>query len=165
MITNHGKLAKVSGKPGKTQTINHFLINDDWYLVDLPGYGYAKTSKKKRNLFQHFIEQYILKRPNLILLYVLVDCRIEPQKIDVEFINWLGQHQVPFQLVFTKSDKLKPNALEQNLSIYNAKLEETWEEVPSIIKTSSISKTGQDEILSLVEENNPLWRAHYEQMH
>ena len=165
MLTDHKGLAKVSGKPGKTQTINHFLINEDWYLVDLPGYGYAKTSKSKRNLFKGFIDAYIRKRENLVALFLLVDSRHEPQKVDLDFMEWLGEHQIPFNLVFTKIDKLSSSELLKNLALYKRKLSVQWEELPPIIPTSATSKKGADEILNFVEHNNPLWAQFYEQHH
>ncbi len=165
MLTNHKGLAKVSGKPGKTQTINHFLINDEWYLVDLPGYGYAKTSKSKRNLFKSFIHTYIRKRENLVALFVLVDSRLEPQKNDLQFMEWLGENQISFTLVFTKIDKLSSSELVKNLESYKRKLLVHWEALPPMILTSSTSKKGGDEILNFIDHNNPLWEQYYEQHH
>ena len=152
MITNQKYLAKTSGKPGKTQTINHFLINDNWYLVDLPGYGYASVSKDKRAGFGKMIEQYVLKRENLYCLFILIDCRLEPQKIDLEFIQWCGTKGIPICLTFTKADKLTKNQLNKNLSIYQATLKRTWSELPSIIVTSATEKTGKDDVLLFIED-------------
>lgn len=165
MLTNHKGLAKVSGKPGKTQTINHFIINDEWYLVDLPGYGYAKTSKSKRNLFKGFIDTYIRKRENLVALFLLVDSRHEPQKIDLDFMEYLGENQIPFNLVFTKIDKLSSSEMLKNLETYKRKLLSKWEALPPLILTSATSKKGGDEILNFIEHNNPLWAQYYEQHH
>lgn len=154
MLTNFGKLAKVSGRPGKTQLINHFKINDKWYLVDLPGYGYAKVSKKSRHKWQEFIQSYIINRENLYSLFILVDIRLEPQKIDIEFINWVGEKGVPFAIVFTKSDKLTKNKLQNNISVYNKELAKYWDELPTMFVTSSTKKTGRDDILNFIDEIN-----------
>jgi GTP-binding protein len=147
-------LAHTSGKPGKTQLINHFTINDSWYLVDLPGYGYAKVSKTSRSKFQKMIEDYILERPTLINLFVLIDSRHEPQKIDLEFMEWLGESGIPFSMVFTKIDKLKSNQLNKNLKIYNTKMLETWAELPMQFSTSAESGAGKAEILSYIGQIN-----------
>lgn len=154
MLTGRNKLAKISGTPGKTQTINHFLINENWYLVDLPGYGYAKVSKTKRKEWQQFIRNYLNKRPNLQCTFVLIDSRIPPQAADLEFINWLGEMHIPFVIVFTKADKLKPRELEGNVKSFNQKMLETWESLPQQFITSAEKKTGRDEVLGLVEEVN-----------
>ena len=135
MLTNHAKLAKVSGTPGKTQHINHFLINDLWYLVDLPGNGYAKVSKKMREEFEGFIRSYILNRENLQCLFVLVDSRHEPHAIDLEFVRWLGENGIPFAMVMTKTDKLKKGGLQKNIGVYHMKMLEEWEELPLFFYT------------------------------
>ena len=154
MLTNQRNLAKTSGRPGKTQLINHFLINDDWFLVDLPGYGYARVSKKSKKTFQKFITDYFEKREQLICAFVLVDCRHEPQKVDLAFIEWMGKNQVPFSIVFTKSDKVKPNALARNIAHYQSVLLETWEECPKQFITSSSKFDGRDELLKYIEGIN-----------
>ncbi len=147
-------LAHTSGKPGKTQLINHFMINNSWYLVDLPGYGYAKVSKTSRQKFQKMIEDYILERPNLINLFVLIDSRHEPQKIDLEFMEWCGENGIPFSMVFTKIDKLKTNQLNKNLKVYFKKMLETWSEVPVHFATSAETGAGKAEILSYIGQIN-----------
>jgi GTP-binding protein len=154
MLTNHKKLAKTSGKPGKTQLINHFLINSSWFLVDLPGYGYAKVSKTLRKGFSNLIKDYILRRPNLINLFVLIDSRLEPQKIDLEFIQWVGEKGVPFSIIFTKADKLGGGKLSQNIQIFKNKLSETWEELPQMFISSAESGQGKEEIISYIDEIN-----------
>jgi len=154
MLTNHSKLAKVSGRPGKTQLINHFKINNEWYLVDLPGYGYAKVSKKDRGSWQIFIQDYIQKRENLYCLFILIDSRLEPQKIDVEFINWVGEKGIPFSLIFTKTDKLTKNQLNSNLAVYKKHLLQFWEELPNFFITSSTHKTGREEVLKFIDDIN-----------
>ena len=154
MLTGNGKLAKVSATPGKTITINHFIINDEWYLVDLPGYGFAKRSQKDREMWKKMLDSYILGRPNLVTTFVLVDSRIEPQKIDLDFISNLGENQVPFVIVFTKADKLGSGKLSENIEAYKKRLLEEWEELPTMIVTSSEKKTGRDEILNLIENYN-----------
>lgn len=154
MLTERKKLAMVSGKPGKTRLINHFLINTNWHLVDLPGYGYAKVSKSEKKVFQKFITNYFLKRKQLVSAFVLVDIRHEPQKIDLEFMRWLGEQAIPFSVVFTKADKLKPNAITKNIQHYQSVLLETWEELPPVFITSSANKQGQEEILSYIHQIN-----------
>ncbi len=154
MITNHKKLAKISSAPGKTQLINHFLINDQWYLVDLPGYGYAKVSKKSREQFGQLIKEYILNREQLVVLFVLVDGRHEPQKIDLEFMRWLGDKHIPFSIVFTKSDKLSSSKLHKNLLHYKKKMLEEWETMPSYFISSAEDKRGKDEILDYIAQLN-----------
>ncbi|MDD3741606.1 MAG: ribosome biogenesis GTP-binding protein YihA/YsxC [Bacteroidales bacterium] len=151
MITNIKGLAKTSSTPGKTLKINHFIINDTWYLVDLPGYGYAKISKKMRESISSMIKSYILKRENLICLFVLIDCRIPAQKVDIEFMYWLGINSVPFSIVFTKSDKLNEQKLKTNLDNYLQVLAETWENIPQIFITSSESKKGRAVFLDYIE--------------
>ena len=151
MLTSNSKLAKTSASPGKTQKINHFVINNSWYLVDLPGYGYAKVSKSQREVFRKMIEGYILNRQNLVNFFVLVDCRLEPQQIDVEFINWLGANRVPFTIIFTKSDKIGTNVLASKIDAYKEHLLQTWETLPDILVSSAVSKMGQDEILDYIQ--------------
>lgn len=154
MLMQRKSLAKTSGRPGKTQLINHFIINDKWYLVDLPGYGYARVSKKAKKTFQKFITQYFKKRKQLVLAFVLIDCRHEPQAIDLEFMEWLGENQLPFAIVFTKADKLKPNALKGNIEAYQKKLLETWESLPTYFITSSSKSYGRDQLLDYIEAVN-----------
>lgn len=154
MLTNHKGLAKVSGKPGKTRLINHFLINDTWHLVDLPGYGYAKVSKKEKKTFQKYITAYFEKRQQLVNTFVLIDSRHEPQPIDLEFLEWLGINAIPFSIIFTKADKLKPQVLKTNIAEYNAKLMETWQELPPSFISSSVNKTGREDILQYIQEIN-----------
>lgn len=154
MLTNRKKLAMTSSTPGKTQLINHFIINNEWYLVDLPGYGYAQRGKKGREMIREIIDSYILNRMELTCLFLLLDCRHEPQKIDLEFMNWLGQEGVPFVIVFTKSDKLSRQALKDNTEKYVEILKETWEELPPVFYTSSEKKEGREEILDYIEEIN-----------
>ena len=154
MLTNRKSLAKTSGRPGKTQLINHFIINKNWYLVDLPGYGYAKVSKSTKKVFQKFITNYFEKRKQLVCAFVLVDCRHEPQKIDLEFMEWLGTNQIPFNIIFTKADKLKPQALERNITHYQEVLLETWEVLPQHFITSSSKRIGQKELLDYIDQIN-----------
>ena len=153
-LTNKKALAKISGKPGKTRLINHFLINKDWYLVDLPGYGYAEVPKKERLKWEQMIKRYILQRENLYCLFVLIDARHEAQKVDLEFMEWLGISQIPFSIVFTKIDKLKPAELETNLKNYEEKLFETWETLPVYFVTSAETGEGNEELLEYVEKLN-----------
>ena len=152
MLTGRKSLAKTSTTPGKTRLINHFLIEDNWYLVDLPGYGYAKVSKKDRERFGLLIEEYILKRESLVCVFVLIDSRLKPQKIDLEFITWLGEKQVPFNIVFTKSDKINKKVLHNNLKAFEESLFENWEELPTRILSSSVTKVGREEILKFIQE-------------
>ncbi len=154
MLTNHKNLAKTSGRPGKTQLINHFLINKNWFLVDLPGYGYAKVSKTAKKKFQKFITDYFEKRQQLVAAFVLVDIRHEPQKIDLEFMEWMGVNAIPFSIIFTKADKLKPKAIERNVEAYNQELLKTWEETPTYFITSSTSSVGRDEVLQNIDVKN-----------
>lgn len=154
MLTARKGLAMTSQKPGKTQLINHFIINDAWYLVDLPGYGYARLGKDSRDSLRRMIEDYVLERKELVLLFVLLDCRHDPQKIDLEFIQWLGKEGVPFALVFTKADKLSKGRLAANVEAYKTKLREEWEELPPIFVTSSEERMGRDELLGYIEEIN-----------
>ena len=154
MLTNNKKLAKTSSTPGKTLLINHFIINKEWYLVDLPGYGYAKRSKKEVDKLDQMIRGYILQREQLVNVFVLVDIRLEPQKIDLEFIEWLGVSSVPFAIVFTKADELTPNKCRQAMDAYGKKLSETWEELPPMFLTSAEKKDGRDDVLSYIEQIN-----------
>jgi GTP-binding protein len=151
MLTNRKKLAKTSVKPGKTQTINHFLINKSWYLVDLPGFGWASVSKDLRKGFGTMIESYIMKRESLYCLFILLDTRLEPQQIDQEFIEWCGSKEIPLCLVFTKADKLTKNQLNKNIAAYKKELNKRWSELPAIIVTSAAEKTGRDELLSFID--------------
>jgi len=154
MLMQRKNLAKTSGRPGKTQLINHFIINKKWFLVDLPGYGYARVSKSSKRVFQKFITDYFSKREQLVLAFVLIDCRHEPQKVDLEFIHWMGENQIPFSIIFTKADKLKPNALLRNIETYTQKILETWEEMPPYFITSSSKSTGREELLTYIGEVN-----------
>lgn len=145
-------LAKTSSRPGKTQLINHFLINEKWHLVDLPGYGYARVSKSQKKVFQSFITRYFEKRKQLINAFLLIDIRHEPQPIDLKFMEWLGENQIPFSIVFTKADKLKPKAQDRNIAHYKQEmLASTWEELPPIFVTSSFHRTGGEEILKYID--------------
>jgi len=154
MLTNRKGLAMTSQKPGKTQLINHFFINNEWYLVDLPGYGYAQRGKEGRENIRRIIEDYILEREQLTNLFVLLDCRHEPQKIDLEFMEWIGENGIPFSIIFTKIDKLSRGKLEENLKAYEAKLLESWEELPPIFLSSSEKRDGRDEILGYIADIN-----------
>lgn len=156
MLTNRKKLAKTSSTPGKTQLINHYLINEEWYLVDLPGYGFAKISKSAREKWGQLIHQYLMKRKNLRCTFILIDARIEPQKIDLEFMEWLGINQLPFVIIFTKSDKLNKTELINNIELYKATLLEKWAELPQFIVSSSITSQGRDAIYDLITETNSL---------
>ena len=154
MLTNNSKLAKTSSKPGKTQTINHFLMNKTWYLVDLPGYGFAKTSKTNREKWKKMISDYLLHRENLQVVFELVDSRLEPQQIDLDFINNLGEHGVPFAIVFTKTDKISSGKAMSNIQKMKNKLYDTWEELPLMIKSSSLTGLGKEQILDYIEGIN-----------
>ena len=154
MLTGHSKLAMTSSKPGKTLLINHFIVNNEWYLVDLPGYGYAKRSKSQQEQLQHIISNYILDREQMTLLFVLIDSRHEPQKIDLEFFQWLGENGVPFSIVFTKADKLTRSKLAENVAAYKNRLLEDWEELPPVFITSSETALGRDEVLQYIDEVN-----------
>ncbi len=153
-IVNNKKLAKTSSTPGKTRLINHFLINDQWYLVDLPGYGFAKASKSDRNVWSGYIKGYILNRENLMLLFVLIDSRLSPQKIDLEFIEQLGIHKIPFTIVFTKIDKISKAQLEKNIEKFSFEMLKQWEQLPMFFVTSSKLKTGNEALLDLIEKTN-----------
>ena len=152
MLCRNKKLAKTSQTPGKTLLINHFIINREWYLVDLPGYGFAKRSKKEVQKLDQMIRGYILEREQLVNVFVLVDVRLEPQAIDLEFINWLGVSSVPFAIVFTKADKLTPTKVRANVAAYEKKMLETWEEMPPYFVTSSEKAQGREEVLSYIEQ-------------
>lgn len=152
MLTAKKNLAMTSQKPGKTQLINHFLINNNWYLVDLPGYGYAQRGKEGRDNIRRIIEDYILERDQLTNLFVLLDCRHEPQKIDLEFMEWLGESGVPFSIIFTKIDKITKGRLQENLTAYRNMLLESWEELPPILLSSAEKRDGREEILEYIEE-------------
>ena len=158
MLTGKRKLAKVSGSPGKTITMNHFLINKQWYLVDLPGYGYAKRSKTERKKWEKMIRHYILTRSNLMSLFLLIDLRHEPQKNDTEFMEWLAMSQVPFVITFTKADKLSKINMKKNLTTYKKTLLQKWEELPPYIITSAITGMGKEELLQYIEKTNDLFR-------
>jgi len=154
-LTGFKKLAKISGSPGKTITINHFMINNEWYLVDLPGYGYAKRSKTERSKWDKMIKSYILGRENLLTVFVLIDSRHEPQKNDLEFIEWLGISEIPLAIVFTKADKLKRNELERSVSTYKKTLLDKWEELPPYFVTSAVKGgEGNNEVLDFIEKTN-----------
>ncbi len=154
MLMQRKNLAKTSGRPGKTQLINHFLINKNWYLVDLPGYGYARVSKSSKKTFQKFIVDYFQNREQMVLAFVLVDCRHEPQPIDMEFMQWMGENGIPFSIIFTKADKLKPMALQRNIQDYSHRMLETWEEMPPYFVTSSSNATGREEVLKYIDDLN-----------
>jgi GTP-binding protein len=151
MLTNQKSLAKVSATPGKTRLINHFLIDEQWYMVDLPGYGYARVSKNERKGFSEMITRYILEREQMVFLFLLVDSRLEPQKIDLEFIQFLGENSVPFGIVFTKCDKLSQNKVESGVALYRRVLKKSWDELPIMFLTSSEKKMGKDSVLDFVE--------------
>jgi GTP-binding protein len=152
MLVQQKNLAKTSSTPGKTKLLNHFIINNEWYLVDLPGYGYAKTSKTDRKIFSQLVSRYISDRENLISLFLLIDSRHKPLKADLEFIHWLGSNHVPFNLVFTKSDKISSSVLESNMAAFKKELMKTWENLPLMIVTSSKSGLGRDEILDFISQ-------------
>jgi len=154
MLTARKSLAKTSGRPGKTQLINHFLINGDWHLVDLPGYGYARVSKSSKKVFQKFITEYFGLREQLVSAFVLVDIRHKPQPIDLEFMQWLGENGIPFSIIFTKADKLKPNAILREVAAYKTVLLETWEEMPNYFITSSSNEAGKDDVLGYIDGLN-----------
>jgi GTP-binding protein len=152
MLSGRKKLAKISSTPGKTQLINHFLINNQWYLVDLPGYGWAKASKTEKLKWENMIRDYILNRENLASLFVLVDSRLEPQKIDTDFIYFLGEKGIPFVIVFTKTDKLSKNKVSASVAGYKKKLKATWEDLPPMISTSATTGQGKEEILNFIDQ-------------
>ncbi len=152
LLTARNNLALTSVSPGKTRNINHFIINEQWYLVDLPGYGFAKVSKKQRDEWQNNLNEYLIKRTNLVNVFVLVDCNIPPQRIDIEFINWLGAQSIPFGIVFTKSDKPKVHALNVNINDFLSALAEHWEHLPPHFVSSSVRKVGREEILDYIDQ-------------
>ncbi len=154
MLTSRKSLAKTSGRPGKTQLINHFIINKTWFLVDLPGYGYARVSKSSKKVFQKFITAYFSKRTQLVSAFVLIDCRHEPQKIDLEFMQWLGENQIPFSIIFTKADKLSKNKLPLQINSYIEEMLKYWEEMPNYFITSSSTGLGKEDVLDYITEIN-----------
>ncbi|MDB4180910.1 ribosome biogenesis GTP-binding protein YihA/YsxC [Flavobacteriaceae bacterium] len=154
MLTNQKSLAKTSGRPGKTQLINHFIINENWFLVDLPGYGYARVSKSAKKTFQKFITAYFRDRKQLVSAFVLVDIRHKPQPVDLAFMQWLGEHSVPFSIVFTKADKLRPKAIEDHIDTYKNIVLETWEEFPNYFITSSTNYDGKEALLEYIDTIN-----------
>ncbi|MDP4266006.1 MAG: ribosome biogenesis GTP-binding protein YihA/YsxC [Bacteroidota bacterium] len=154
MLTDIKDLAKTSGKPGKTRLINHFLINEKWYLVDLPGIGYAKTSKTDIKSWGKMSEKYLLHRENLMTVFMLVDCRLDPQKIDLDFINFLGENSVPCVICFTKCDKVSKNELSSNINSFRKAMSQTWETLPVMMNSSVISKSGKEDILNYISETN-----------
>ena len=154
MLCNRKGLAKTSSRPCKTQLINHFLINKKWYLVDLPGYGYARVSKTQKKVFQKFVTDYFLKRTELISAFLLIDIRHEPQPVDLDFFKWLGEHQIPFSIVFTKADKIKPGTIEKNINNYFDELKKDWEELPPYFVTSASKGNGKEELLGYIQEIN-----------
>lgn len=162
MLTGRKTLAKVSGTPGKTQHINHFLMNENagpWFLADLPGYGYAKVSKKDRRVFDNMIREYLKNRENLMCALILLDSRLAPQKIDLEFMEWLGTNGIPFVMVFTKLDKLTSSERNANLKVYQKEMLKAWESLPQMFHTSAAHGIGKDEILHFIEDTNTFWEA------
>lgn len=157
MLTGKKRLAKTSSTPGKTQLINHFSINEQWMLADLPGYGYARISLEKKKGWDKMIRDYLVKRENLMTVFLLIDSRHEPQNTDLEFIDFLGINGIPFTLVYTKTDKLSGGKLEKNLNAYKNQLKSSWEQLPGFIVTSSLKKQGRDEVLNFIEKTNSLW--------
>jgi len=155
MLTERRSLAKTSGRPGKTQLINHFKINENWFLVDLPGYGYAKVSKRDKRTFQKYITNYFLQRPQLVCSFILVDIRHEPQKVDLEFMEWMGENAIPFAIIFTKADKLKPQVIIDNTKKYiQVLLDNSWEQAPEYFITSSSNNTGREDVLGYIDDIN-----------
>ncbi|HBB93350.1 MAG: YihA family ribosome biogenesis GTP-binding protein [Bacteroidetes bacterium GWF2_49_14] len=157
LLTGRKALAKVSGSPGKTRAINHFIINDNWFLADLPGYGYAKVSKTDRKVFSGFTTAYLKSRENLMSLFVLIDSRLEPQAIDISFITFLGENQIPFVLVFTKTDKISGNQAMKNIAAFRKVMKAEWDELPREFLTSSVTGTGRDELLGFIQQTNLLF--------
>lgn len=157
MLTGHSKLAKTSSTPGKTQLINHFVINNNWFLVDLPGYGYARVSKTSREKWSKFISGYLKNRKNLMCVFVLVDARHDPQKIDLEFMEWLGTNGIPFVICFTKMDKLNMKDKSKNVASYKKEMLKVWEELPTMFSTSSEKEMGKENVLQFIDETNQLW--------
>lgn len=162
MLCGRNKLAKVSTRPGKTQLINHFMVNDSWYLVDLPGYGYAKVSKDQRRVFKGMMLTYLEERTSLVMTFVLIDSRLEPQQIDLEFISWMGQKGIPFVIVFTKTDKLGKNQVQSNVAKYRKTLKKQWEELPPIFLSSAQTNLGGDEIRTFIDEQWHDWQQYQE---
>lgn len=162
MLAGNKSLAKTSSKPGKTQTINHFIVNDNWYLVDLPGYGFASVSKSMREQWSKYTDNYFINRENLLLVFVLVDVRLEPQKIDINFINHLGELGIPFSIIFTKADKISGAKAKKNVSAFQKALLETWEELPPHFISSAVSMQGKEEILQYIDEINQQYNAEKE---
>jgi len=158
MLTDRKNLAKTSSTPGKTQLINHFLIDEKWFLTDLPGYGYAKTSKENRKKWTNMINNFLLKRENLMCVFVLIDSRIPPQKIDLEFMGWLGKKGIPFVITFTKIDKLSSTEVNKNLKKYKSEMLKTWEALPTTFSTSATSKHGKESIINFIDETNRLFQ-------
>ena len=158
MLTNNKRLAKISAKPGKTQLINHFLIDKLWYLVDLPGYGWAKVSKAERAKWEKMIKNYFLRRENLQCVFVLIDSRLDPQNIDINFVNWLGENSIPCVLVFTKTDKITQNKLRESVAKFKKRLLADWEEIPQYFVSSAVNKTGRDEILDFITNVNDSYK-------
>lgn len=158
MLCARKNMAKTSGKPGKTQLINHFIINDNWYLVDLPGYGYAQVSKDQKEKWNKFIEQYILHRENLMCLMVLLDSRIPQQKVDLDFMDWLGENGIPFVMVFTKMDKLSKKQFNDRITSYKEEMGKHWDELPQCFYTSAEKQNGKKELLDFIEESNTLFK-------
>jgi GTP-binding protein len=154
MLVERKKLAKTSSTPGKTRLINHFKINNEWFLADLPGYGYAKVSKKEREAFGKMIEKYATQRSNLVAFFVLIDARIPPQQIDLDFIEWLGDSQLPFVIVLTKVDKINQKVKSKNLELLKQELSESWDELPLIFETSAVKGTGKEEVMNFIENTN-----------
>ncbi len=154
MLVERKKLAKTSSTPGKTRLINHFKINDQWFLCDLPGYGYAKVSKKERDSFAIMIEKYATLRSNLVCFFVLIDARIPPQQIDLDFIEWLGDSQLPFVIVLTKVDKINQKVKSKNLDLLKAELRQSWDELPLIFETSAVKGTGKEQLMNFIDETN-----------
>ena len=163
MLCGKKDLALTSSKPGKTQLINHFIINDAWYLVDLPGYGYAKAARSAREQWEGFISEYILQRKNLVCVFVLIDSRLEIQPIDAQFMQWLGEHEIPFCMLFTKTDKLTKNELAKNMKEYETRMLGLWEELPHNFISSAEKKTGREEILNYIEENIKIYNRHLQE--
>ncbi|MGK0493751.1 MAG: GTP-binding protein [Maribacter sp.] len=161
MLTDRKSLAKTSGRPGKTQLINHFKINENWFLVDLPGYGYAKVSKRDKNIFQKYITNYFQQREQLVCSFILIDIRHEPQKVDMEFMEWMGENAIPFAIIFTKADKLKPKAIERSAKAYvDQMLQGIWAETPQFFITSSSKTIGREEVLGYIDTiNNDFFEA------
>lgn len=158
MLTGKQNLAKISQTPGKTRLINHFIVNEEWYLVDLPGYGYAKISKSDRAKWKKMIDTYLLRRENLVCTFILIDSRHDPQNNDLEFMAWMAENQLPFVLVFTKTDKLSKTKLDESFASYTKHLSQSWEEIPQVFITSAKSSLGREEVLEYIEENNRLYR-------